>query len=170
MIQAHGLRTSQGCGRPRHVSAPEPCAPRHTPRRRDAANSLSSSTVPPLAFLRAGARVGSTEPRPHQDCDKPDKPCRRHLRETLVYRIKIKETITGAASLHLSSPETRRSFAPTVTGTIAMLRPLCFAEWDIYFYFFRHSPYPRGPALSRPRVARARGPHRAPFHKHGMRI
>jgi hypothetical protein len=60
------------------------------------------------------------------------------LRETPVYRIKIKETITGAASLHLSSPETRRSFAPTVTGTIAMLRPLCFAEWDIYFNFSGH--------------------------------
>src|SRR4029077_20235065 len=123
---------------PRQVSAPQRCAPRHTPRRRDAANYLSSSTVPPLAFLRAGGRVNSTEPRPPQGCDKPDNPCRRHLRETPVYRIKIKETITGAASLHLSSPETRRSFAPTVTGTIAMLRPLCFAEWDIYFNFSGH--------------------------------
>ena len=128
--EAHGLRTSHGCGRPRQVSAPQRCAPRHTPRRRDAANSLSSSTVPPLAFLRDGARVGSTEPRPHQDCDKPDKPCRCHLRETTVYRIKIKETITGAASMHLSSPETRRCVAPTMTRTIAMLRPLCFAKWD----------------------------------------
>ena len=138
MIQAHGLRTSQGCGRPRHVSAPEPCAPRHTPRRRDAANSLSSSTVPPLAFLRAGARVSSTEPRPHQDCDKPDKPCRRHRRETPVYRIKIKRFHSaGAANTvqHLSSPETRRCFPPTMARTIAMLRPLCFAKWDKIFYF-----------------------------------
>src|SRR6476620_6538538 len=136
MIQAHGLRTSQGCGRPRHVSAPEPCAPRHTPRRRDAANSLSSSTVPPLAFLRA--RVSSTEPRPHQDCDKPDKPCRRHRRETPVYRIKIKRSHSaGAANTvqHLSSPETRRCFPPTMARTIAMLRPLCFAKWDKIFYF-----------------------------------
>jgi hypothetical protein len=64
-----------------------------------------------------GARVSSTEPHPHHDCDKPDKPCRRHLRETPVYRIKIKrfsaETMnaqsSGAASMdhHLSSPETR---------------------------------------------------------------
>ena len=134
MIQAHGLRTSQGCGRPRHVSAPEPCAPRHTPRRRDAANSLSSSTIPPLAFLRAGARVCSTEP-PHQDCDKPDKPCRRHRRETPVYRIKIKRFHSANTVPHLSSPETRRYFTPTMARTIAMLRPLCFAKWDKIFYF-----------------------------------
>jgi hypothetical protein len=47
----HGLRTSQGCGRPRQVLAPRRCAPRHIPWRRDAANFLSSSSVPPLAFL-----------------------------------------------------------------------------------------------------------------------
>ena len=149
MIQAHGLRTSQGCGRPRHVSAPEPCAPRHTPRRRDAANSLSSSTVPPLAFLRAGARVSSTEPRPHQDCDKPDKPCRRHRRETPVYRIKIKRSHSaGAANTvqHLSSPETRRCFPPTMARTIAMLRPLCFAKWDKIFYLSGQQ-WPRDAAL-----------------------
>ena len=135
MIQAHGLRTSQGCGRPRHVSAPEPCAPRHTPRRRDAANSLSSSTVPPLAFLRAGARVSSTEPRPQQDCDKLDKPCRRHRRETPVYRIKIRRFHNANTVQHLSSPKTRRCFPPTMARTIAMLRPLCFAKWDKIFYF-----------------------------------
>ena len=161
--EAHGLRTSHGCGRPRQVSAPQCCAPRHTPRRRDAANSLSSSTVPPLSVSRFACGLVQlshahsfsaetmnaqnarrvymrtpTEPRPHHDRDKPDKPYRRHLRETPVYRIKIKETITGAASQHLSSPETRRSFAPTMTRTIAMLRPLCFARWDIYFNFSGH--------------------------------
>ena len=99
---------------------------------------------------KSGARVSSTEPHPHHDnCDKLDKPCRRHRRETPVYRIKIKKIIkrfsaetmnaqsSGAASIdqHLSSPETRRCFAPTMARTIAMLRPLCFAKWDRYFYF-----------------------------------
>src|SRR6476646_10457878 len=78
------------------------------------ANSLSSSTVPPLAFLRSGARVSSTEPRPHQDCDKPDKPCRRHRRETPVYRIKIMRIHSANTVPHLSSPETRRCFTPTM--------------------------------------------------------
>jgi bacterioferritin-associated ferredoxin len=36
---------------------------------------------------------------------------------------------------HLSSPETRRCFTPTTSRTIAMLRPLCFAQWDRLFYF-----------------------------------
>jgi hypothetical protein len=38
-----------------------------------------------FSFLRS-----STEPHPHHDCDKPDKPGRRHLREEPVYRIKLK--------------------------------------------------------------------------------
>ena len=159
----HGLRTSQGSGRPRHVSAPQRCAPRHTPWRGDAANSLSSSTVPPLSVSRFACGLVQlshahsfsaetmnaqnarrvymrtpAEPRPHNDRDKPDKPCRRHLRRTPVYRIKIEETIAGAASMHLSSPETRRCFAPTMTRTIAMLRPLCFTRWDEVFYFSGH--------------------------------
>jgi hypothetical protein len=67
---------------------------------------------------KPGARASSTEPRPHHDCDKPDKSCRRHLRETPVYRIKIEQMnaqSSGAASMdqHLSSPETRRCLAPT---------------------------------------------------------
>src|SRR4029077_20798619 len=98
--------------------------------RREAANSLSGSPFPHL--------VSSTEPRPHQDCDKPDKPCRRHRRETPVYRIKIKRSHNaGAANTvqHLPSPETRRCFPPTMARTIAMLRPLCFAKWDKIFYF-----------------------------------
>src|SRR5260221_4493462 len=89
---------------------------------------------------KPGARVSSTEPRPHHDCDKLDKPCRRHHRETPVYIIKIKrfsaETMiaqsSGAASIdqHLSSPETRRCFAPNMARTIAMLRPLCVTTLD----------------------------------------
>jgi hypothetical protein len=51
------------------------------------------------------------EPRPHHDCDKRDKRCRRHRRETPVYRIKLKrisaESSGAAISMdqHLSSPK-----------------------------------------------------------------
>ena len=65
---------------------------------------------------------------------------------------------SGAASMdqHLSSPETRRCFAPTMARTIAMLRPLCFARWDSYFTFgdigahaFRRAaPRHRGPPMA----------------------
>ena len=82
-----------------------------------------------------GARVSSTKPRPHQDCDKLDKPCRRHRRETPVYRIKIMRVHSANTVPHLSSPKTRRCFPPTMARTIAMLRPLCFAKWDKIFYF-----------------------------------
>jgi hypothetical protein len=108
---------------------------------RDAANSLSSSTVPRL--------VSSTEPRPHHDCDKPDKPCRCHRRETPVYRIKIKRSHNaGAANTvpHLSSPKTRRYFTPTMARTIAMPRDLCFAKWDKIFYLSGQQ-WPRDAAL-----------------------
>ena len=62
------------------------------------------------ALMRKTRRRVDRRPHPHHDCDKPDKPCRRHLRETPVYRIKIKRFSAGAASMdqHLSSPETRR--------------------------------------------------------------
>jgi hypothetical protein len=81
-----------------------------------------------------------TEPRPHHDCDKPDKPCRRHRRETSVYRIKLKRisaVSSGAASLdqHLSSPETRRCFHADYGENDSMRRPLCFARWDKIFTF-----------------------------------
>jgi hypothetical protein len=35
-------------------------------------------------------RRARKRPHPHHDCDKPDKRCRRHLREIPVYSIKIK--------------------------------------------------------------------------------
>jgi hypothetical protein len=34
-----------------------------------------------------------------------------------------------------ASPETRRCFTPTTAGTIAILRPLRFARWGMYFTF-----------------------------------
>src|SRR6516165_7551531 len=92
------------------------------PRGRSRTRWLDISLPSEASRKSDGARVSSTEPHPHHDCDKPDKPCRRHLRETPVYRIKIKrlsaETMnvqsSGAASMdqHLSSPETRRCVAP----------------------------------------------------------
>ena len=92
-----------------------------------------------------GACVSSTEPRPHHDCDKLDKPCRRHRRETPVCRIKIKHFHSANTVPHLSSPKTRRCFPPTMARTIARLRPLCFAKWDRIFYFSgqRWSAMPR---------------------------
>src|SRR6516162_11754767 len=92
------------------------------PRARSRTRWLDISLPSEASRKSDGARVSSTEPHPNHDCDKPDKPCRRHLRETPVYRIKIKrlsaETMnvqsSGAASInqHLSSPETRRCVAP----------------------------------------------------------
>jgi hypothetical protein len=83
------------------------------------------------ALMRKPRRRVDRRPHPHHDCDKPDKRCRRNLRETPVYSIKIKR-------FQLSSPETRRCFTPTMARTIAMLRPLCFAKWDKVFYFSGH--------------------------------
>jgi hypothetical protein len=80
------------------------------------------------ALMRKTRRRVDRRPHPHHDCDKPDKHCRRHLREKPVYSIKIKR-------FQQSSPKKRRCFAPTMARTIAMLRPLCFAEWDRIFYF-----------------------------------
>jgi hypothetical protein len=67
------------------------------------------------ALMRKTRRRVDRRQHPHRDCDKPDKPCRRHLRETPVYRIKIKASIDQKRlGVQLSSPEKRRCFAPTI--------------------------------------------------------
>jgi hypothetical protein len=82
----------------------------------------------------AYARRGPQEVAP------PGRTLTLHLREIPVYRIKIKRfsaESSGAASMdqHLSSPETRRCFTPTMARTIAMLRPLCLLNGtDIFKY------------------------------------
>jgi len=116
------------------------------PRARSRTRWLDISLPSEASRKSDGARVSSTEPHPNHDCDKPDKPCRRHLRETPVYRIKIKRLSAenherpklwgcqhGPTSLVSRNTALRR--ADLWSRTIAMLRPLCFAKWDRYLDF-----------------------------------